>query len=450
MLAAFDDAIADGVDVVSFSIEGKLPAPYFEDAAARSFHAMRRGVLTSAAAGNFALFGGCVCNVAPWMLSVAASSTDRRLVDKLVLGNGKTIVRASINIFPKIEKAPLAIPINGSCGTESLAGQSYKRKIHLCDRGSNGTGPLLAGAAGVVVVTGEPDIAFAFPLPALAITQDQFTEILAYVNRTCKPVGTVHRTEATFDSKAPAVASFSSRGPNLISTGILKPDLSAPGIDILAAWTPVSSNLKGNRFATYNIISGTSMACPHATGVAAYVKSFHPDWSPAMIMSGLMTTATPMDPALNPGGGELVYGAGRLNPARARGPGHLRAVTGNNATACPAGGKRGGTADLNYPTMAHRALPGKNFTVHFPRTVTTVGAPGSVYTAKIVSSGPFIRVAVAPRKLVFSRLLQKLSFTVTARGALPAGNEFVSAAVVWSAGVRHAMANLGLRRFAIA
>jgi subtilisin family serine protease len=73
----------------------------------------------------------------------------------------------------------------------------------------------------------------------------------------------------------------------------LQPDLAAPGIDILAAWTPltpVSGNHKDNRFAAYNIISGTSMACPHATAAAAYVKSFHPGWSPAMIMSALITT----------------------------------------------------------------------------------------------------------------------------------------------------------------
>ncbi|WVZ62258.1 LOW QUALITY PROTEIN: hypothetical protein U9M48_012024 [Paspalum notatum var. saurae] len=475
-LAAFDDAVADGVDLISFSIGGTRPAPYFEDAAAvGAFHAMTRGVLTSAAAGNSALQGGRVCNVAPWVLSVAASSTDRRIVDKLVLGNGKTIV--------------------------SLAGQSYKGKILLCAGGNDGTGPLLAGAAGMVMVNGEPDVASMLPLPALTVTQDH------------RPVGTIHSAETAFDPDAPVVASFSSRGPNLISPGILKvlkyrlleedddysqetlnvqvmymfypwnlqPDLSAPGIDILAAWTPLSPVSGNNRFPAYNIISGTSMACPHATGAAAYVKSFHPDWSPAMIMSALITTdsstltvsrdltprsrhlreATPMDPSRSPGGGELAYGAGQLNPERARDPGlvydareddyvrmlcaegynstQLRAVTGSDATVCPAasGGRRGAAADLNYPTMAHhQASPGKNFSVRFPRTVTNVGAPGSVYVAEIVSSGPqYIRVAVAPRRLEFSSLLQKLSFTVTVSGALPAGNQFVSAAVVWSDGV---------------
>ncbi|KAJ1288111.1 hypothetical protein BS78_02G064900 [Paspalum vaginatum] len=467
VLAAFDDAVADGVDLISFSIGGTLPVPYFEDPAAiGAFHAMTRGVLTSAAAGNSALKGGRVCNVAPWVLSVAASSTDRRLVGKLVLGNGKTIVGASINTFPKVEKAPVILPINGSwCLPESLAGQSYKGKILLCAGGSDGTGPLLAGAAGTVMFNGEPDVAFMMPLPALTVTQDQFTEIVAYVNKTRHPVGTIHSAETAFDPNAPVVASFSPRGPNLISPGILKPDLSAPGIDILAAWTPlspVSGNGKDNGFPAHNIISGTSMACPHATGVAAYVKSFHHDWSPAMIMSALITTATPMDPSRSPGGGELAYGAGQLDPVRARDPGlvydareddyvrmlcaegynstQLRVVTGSDATACPAasGRRRGAAADLNYPTMAHhQASPGKNFSVRFPRTVTNVGAPGSVYVAKIVNSGPrYIRVAVAPRRLAFSSLLQKLSFTVTVSGALPAGNQFVSAAVVWSDGVR--------------
>ena len=73
----------------------------------------------------------------------------------------------------------------------------------------------------------------------------------------------------------------------------MQPDLTAPGVHILAAWSPISpiSKVPGdNRIAKYNIESGTSMACPHATGAAAYIKSFHPTWSPAAIKSALMTT----------------------------------------------------------------------------------------------------------------------------------------------------------------
>ncbi|GMY23629.1 subtilisin-like protease sbt4.4 [Fagus crenata] len=81
--------------------------------------------------------------------------------------------------------------------------------------------------------------------------------------------------------------------PNTIASDILKPDISAPGIDILAAFPPNASpsSVPEKRSVKYNILSGTSMACPHVAGAAAYLKTFHPDWSPSAIKSALMTTA---------------------------------------------------------------------------------------------------------------------------------------------------------------
>ncbi|XP_025800523.1 subtilisin-like protease SBT4.3 [Panicum hallii] len=466
VLAAFDDAVADGVDVISFSIGSKAPSPYFEDAAAiGSFHAMRRGVLTSAGAGNAGVVaGGSVCNVAPWMLSVAASSIDRRLVDKIVLGNGKTIVGASINTFPPVQNATLAFPVNGSCDPDDLDGGSYQGKIVLCPgQEGYGLGPKLAGAAGAVLVGDQPDVAFPLPLPALVVSQDQFDEILAYVNSTSNPVGTIGGTETATDPQAPKPASFSSPGPNLITPGILKPDLSAPGIEIIASWSPLSPtkfNPKDNGKVLYNIESGTSMACPHASGAAAYVKSFHRDWSPAMIMSALITTATPINTPANSGSNELKYGAGQLNPAKARDPGlvydaserdyiavlcaqgynatALALVTGSNATACANASVAGSVVgDLNYPTMAAQVDPGKNFTVGFPRTVTNVGDGGAVYNVKVVfavGAADGLAVAVSPSRLEFSEQNAKASFTVTVAGVAPGVGRVVSAAVVWSNG----------------
>ncbi|CAN6203288.1 unnamed protein product [Urochloa humidicola] len=471
MLAAFDDAAADGVDVISFSIGSTEPFPYFRSAQAiGSFHAMRRGVLTSAAAGNAALSGGHVCNVAPWMLSVAASSIDRRFVDRIVLGNGETIVGASINTFPTLTNATLAFPAGGSCDPDDLAGGSYKGKIVLCLPPQNnsrhpndGSGPLSAGAAGVVILARAHDVAFVLPLPGLTVTQDEFIQIMAYVNSTSNPVATIDRTESTGNPQAPVAASFSSPGPNLITPGILKPDLSAPGIDIIASWSMLASptgNPNDPRRVQYNIISGTSMACPHASGAAAYVKSFHRDWSPAMIMSALITTATPMDTPGNSNTTALKYGAGQLSPAKANDPGlvydasesdyvamlcaqgynatELALVTGSNVTSCAAAGGSGSGSgsDLNYPTMAARVEPGRNFTVSFPRTVTNVGGATEAYDVKVVvtsvQAAGYMVVDVSPRKLEFSERNQKVSFTVTVYGLAPAAEGQVnSAAVVW-------------------
>ncbi|KAJ1288112.1 hypothetical protein BS78_02G065000 [Paspalum vaginatum] len=470
-LAAFDDAIADGVDVISFSVGTRFPSFYFKSAAAiGSFHAMRRGVVTSAAAGNSGLSGGRVCNVAPWMLAVAASSIDRRLVDRVVLGNGTTVVGPSINTFPPVNNATLAFPVNGSCDPDDLAGVSYKGKILLCplEGGfrSQASGPFSAGAAGAVVAGKATDAAFAQPLPALVVTEGQFDDILAYFNSTSNPVGTIERTETTVNPQAPIPASFSSPGPNRITPEILKPDLSAPGIDIMASWSlhsPPSDDPDDKRRAQYIFETGTSMACPHASGAAAYVKSFHRDWSPAMIMSALITTATPMNTPGNADTNDLKYGAGQLSPAKARDPGlvydasegdyvamlctqgynatQLALIIGSNATACAAGNgstTAGSAGDLNYPSMAALVEPGKNFTVAFPRTVTNVGDDaGAVYDVEIISGAggaaeDRLAVAVTPARLEFSAQNPKASFTVTVSGVVAEAGQVVSAAVVWS------------------
>ncbi|KAJ1288119.1 hypothetical protein BS78_02G065300 [Paspalum vaginatum] len=470
ILAAFDDAIADGVDVISLSIAPRSPRPYFYDSIAiGSFHAVRRRVVTSAAAGNSGeVVGGLVANVAPWLLSVAASSIDRGFADKIVLGNGRTMVGASINTFPTVQNVALAFPADGSCDPRNLRKGSYKGKIVLCpDQNgspSNGSGPLLAGAAGIVVVSDEPDDAPTLPLPGLTVTQHEFDQIMAYVNSTSKPVGTIGRTETTTDPQAPRPASFSSPGPNMITPGILKPDLSAPGIGIIASWSLLSSPsgiANDTRRALYKIDSGTSMACPHASGAAAYVRSFHRGWSPAMIKSALITTATPMDTRGNSGSTALKYGAGQLNPAKAHDPGlvydasesdyvamlcaqgynatQLALVTGSNTTACAANGSAAGSpsgSDLNYPTMAASVQAGKSFTVEFPRTVTNVGdASGVVYDVKVVptdeAAAKDVAVDVSPSKLEFSAKNQKISFTVTVSGVVAGKGMVYSAAIVW-------------------
>ncbi|XP_066391995.1 subtilisin-like protease SBT4.9 [Miscanthus floridulus] len=349
------------------------------------------------------------------MLSVTASSIDRRFVDRVVLGNGKTIVGSSINTFPPVNNVTLAIPINGSCDPYYLVGDSYKGAI------------IAAGAA--------PDAAFIYPLPTLVVSENQFDEIMACANSTSNPVGTIETTVTTVNAQALMSASFSSPGPNIVTPDILKidiihlqPDLSAPGVDIIASWSllsPPSDDPNDQRRVQYSVNTGTSMACPHASGAAAYVKSVHRDWSPAMIISALITKATPMNTPGNAGTNDLKYGSGQLKPTKARDPGlvydasegdyiamlctqgynatQLALIVGSNATACSNGTTTMAAAsasDLNYLSMAARVEPGKSFTLVFPRTVTNVGASG---------------VAV----LEFSAQTPKASFTVTVSGVVP-------------------------------
>ena len=166
-----------------------------------------------------------------------------------------------------------------------------------------------------------------------------------------------------------------------------------------------------------------------------------------------------MNSAGNSGWTALKYGAGQLSPATARDPGlvydasegdyvamlcaqgynatQLALITGSNATSCADGSRSAGSSgsDLNYPTMAARVEPGKNFTVRFPRTVTNVGAASAAYDAKVLVSAEAAKdlaVDVSPSKLEFTALGQKASFTVTVSGVAPAAEGRVhSAAVVW-------------------
>ncbi|CAL5078899.1 unnamed protein product [Urochloa decumbens] len=473
VLAAFDDAVADGVDVISMSIVSRFAEYYFKNVEAiGSFHAARRGVVTSASAGNSGLSAGRVCNVAPWMLSVAASTVDRRFVDKIVLGNGKTVVGSSVNTFPPVNNATLVFPANGSCDPDELGGVSFKGKILLCplEGGfrTDASGPALAGAAGAVLAGSAPDVALTMPLPALVVSEGQFDEIMAYFNSTSNPVGSIERTDTTVNPQAPIAASFSSPGPSQITPEILKPDLSAPGVDIIASWSmlaPPSDDPNDKRRVQYSINTGTSMSCPHASGAAAYVKSHHLDWSPAMIMSALITTATPMSTPGNSNSSALKYGAGQLNPAKARDPGlvydasesdyvamlctqgynakQLALIIGSNATACGTGtaAANGSAGDLNYPTMAALVDPGKNFTVSFPRTVTDVRGDnaGAAYDVKVLfdprDAADHLVVGVAPSRLEFNATNgKKASFTVTVSGVVAEAGQVASAAVVWSDG----------------
>ncbi|WCJ20434.1 Subtilisin-like protease SBT4.4 [Euphorbia peplus] len=267
--------------------------------------------------GNSGPSLGSVASIAPWTLSVGASSTDRKIIGKVILGNGKTLVGNSVNSFDlNGENFPLIngvdakldgceVHLGSACIGECLDENLVKGKILVCDNEGGVEDAANKGAIGAIVKREQTqeDVSNLWPIPAVVLNDENFGALQSYMKSSKNPVGKILKSEEIKDSTAPLVASFSSRGPNKMAGDLLKPDIVAPGIDILAAYplSPPTSSSFEKRKVKYTVMSGTSMACPHAAGVAAYVRTFHPEWSPSAIQSAIMTTALPMNSTMNTG-----------------------------------------------------------------------------------------------------------------------------------------------------
>ncbi|ONI06852.1 hypothetical protein PRUPE_5G085400 [Prunus persica] len=257
------------------------------------------------------------------------------------------------------------------------------------------------------------------------------------LNLTSTPSSTILFNGATSDPLAPKVATFSSRGPNTASPGILKPDIIGPGVDILAAW-PVSVDNATKSNATFNIISGTSMSTPHLSGIAALLKSSHPDWSPAAIKSAIMTSAN----VLNLAGLPIVdqrlnladvyaIGAGHVNPTKANDPGliydtqpmdYIPYLCGLNYTEkeiqiitqqkvnCSQVGVIP-EAQLNYPSFSIKIGSNESQSQYYTRTVRNVGPASSTYNLDLLVPHK-MGMSVNPGVLTFTKVNQKITFHV--------------------------------------
>ncbi|KAK1409420.1 hypothetical protein QVD17_35946 [Tagetes erecta] len=467
ILAAFDDAVADGVDIISLSIGGFQPLPYFEDPIAiGAFHSMKNGILTSSSAGNRGPFLGSVTSVAPWFLSVAASSIDRKFLTRIVLGNNITYQGAAIHTFDAVVHPIVyggSVPNDGFvgeqsrfCDPNSLNPTLIENKIVVCENIQGPRNVFQSGGSGAVIDGdfGSEDYAENYPLPTTYLSSNDGNDVRSYINSTTTPNATILKTDELVDEVAPTVVSFSSRGPNRVTLDIIKPDLTAPGVEILAAWSQGTSvtGINGDtRVVPYNIISGTSMSCPHASAAAAYIKSFHPTWSPTAIKSALMTTATQMSSTKNPDA-EFAYGSGQIDPLKAIDPGlvydaqeqdyvsflcgqgyrdtSLRIVTGDSSACSEATNIT--VWNLNYPSFALSTRTAGSISRTFNRTVTNVGGADSSYEANVVAPSG-MEVSVNPSSLTFKSIGEKQSFVVTVTATI-GSNALLSGSLVWSDG----------------
>lgn len=452
ILAGLDAAIDDGVDVLSISLGGDA-VPFFQDnIAIGAFRAIEKGIFVSCAAGNSGPFNATLSNEAPWILTVGASTIDRSIKATAKLGNGQEFDGESLfqpGNFPSTLLPLVYAGMNGSstsalCGEGSLKGIDVKGKIVLCERGggiariAKGEEVKNAGGAGMILMNAETDgfstLADPHVLPATHVSYDAGLKIKAYIRSTTKPAVTILFKGTVIGlTDAPIVTSFSSRGPSVASPGILKPDIIGPGVSILAAW-PFSLDNSTISKANFNIISGTSMSCPHLSGIAALLKSSHPMWSPAAIKSAIMTTADSvtaqgkpiLDQTLQPAD-LFATGAGHVNPSRANNPGLVYDIQPNEYIPYLCGLGYNDTAvgilahrpikcsevssipegQLNYPSF----LVALGMSQTFTRTVTNVGEAKSYYTAVIVPPEG-VEVSVNPDKLYFSYVNQKVTYSV--------------------------------------
>ncbi|KAL9304230.1 hypothetical protein ACSQ67_021493 [Phaseolus vulgaris] len=471
ILAAFDSAVADGVDVVSLSVGGVVVPYHLDVIAIGAFGAASAGVFVSSSAGNGGPGGLTVTNVAPWVTTVGAGTIDRDFPANVKLGNGKIVPGISIyggpgltpdRMYPIVYAGIGQFGGGGGGGGDgyssslcldgSLDPKTVKGKIVVCDRGL---------------------VADCHVLPATAVGANAGDEIRNYIGNSRSPATAtiVFKGTRLGVRPAPVVASFSARGPNPVSPEILKPDVIAPGLNILAAWPdhvgPSGVPSDGRR-TEFNILSGTSMACPHVSGLAALLKAAHPDWSPAAIRSALMTTAYTVDnkgdPMLDESTGNVSsvfdYGAGHVHPVKAMNPGlvydispsdYVNFLCNSNYTTnsihvitrksadCSGAKRAGHSGNLNYPSLSavFQQYGKKRMSTHFIRTVTNVGDPNSVYKVTIKPPGGMV-VTVKPDTLTFRKMGQKLNFLVrvqTRAVKLSAGGSSVkSGSIVWSDG----------------
>lgn len=480
ILAAMDVAIRDGVDVLSLSLGG-FPIPFYDDTVAiGSFRAAEKGISVICAAGNNGPIRNSVANEAPWVTTVGASTLDRRFPAFVRMGSGRYLYGESMfpgNHFPMAQRELEVVYLTGGdmgseyCLEGSLSRAEVAGKMVVCDRGVNGRaekGEVVKRAGGVAMVLAnteinlEEDLVDAHVLPATLIGYSEAIQLKSYINSTKRPTAKIHFVGTVMGrSRAPAVARFSSRGPSLNNPTILKPDVIAPGVNIIAAWPQnlgPSGLLEDSRRVNFTVMSGTSMACPHVSGIAALIHSAHPNWSPAAVKSAMMTTADVTDhygkPIMdaNIPADHFAIGSGHINPAKAVDPGliydikpseyitHLCSLgytrsqiftISRRNISCKSIKQKSKGFNLNYPSIS-AIFTGRERVKVIDRRVTNVGRPNSIYSVE-VKAPEGVKIIVKPKMLIFRSINQALSYRVyviAKKGANPAS--FVQGELTWA------------------
>jgi subtilisin family serine protease len=461
LASAIDQAVADGVDVINYSIGGGASGPGGDEIA--FLFAEAAGVFVATSAGNSGPGPATLGNpgTMPWMTTVGASTQPRFFQGTVVLDNGSEYAGASLTqglaatalVDAEFAGGDLCLP--GTLDPIVVTG-----KVVLCRRGAiaradKSLAVYQAGGVGTILYNNSDDDNLSpdnHSTPAVHIDNTPGLAIKAHIAAGGSPTAAIIGEQVGEWESAPSMAIFSSRGPNPITPDILKPDITGPGFQVLAGNTPFP--IGGVQGELFQAIGGTSMSSPHVAGAFALLKQAHPDWTPAMAKSALMTTSyqnvvdndrsSPADPfgmgsghmdlgekaqkgsVFQPG---LAYDAGLFEYAAFSCGQNWDIFTPGSCTFLDSIGVPSEAYNLNYPSIGLADIPGSRTVT---RTVTSVANDKGWRTYNVsVSKPPGYDVTVSPSSF---RLKpgQSASYevTVTNLGA-PAG-EWRFGSLTWS------------------
>lgn len=444
-VAAVEKALEDGVDVLNYSISGSATS-VIDPVSVAFLNAAAAGVFVAASAGNSGPTASTVNHGGPWVTTVAASSFSQELQGTVEFADGTKFRGASI-MNKEVKDAGVVLAANAAaaagnpnaalCGPDTLDPAKVAGKVVVCDRGvfdrvAKSAEVARGGGVGMILVN----------LSSSSLDTDKHAVPTVHVNPPATEaikakVAAEPGTTVSLANKdttglpleaQPQIAGFSSRGPLLATdSDLLKPDVAAPGVAVLAGVSPIGTG--GDEF---GFMSGTSMAAPHVAGYGALLLGKNPTWSPATIKSAMMTTAGDV---LNADGSKNTdvhaTGAGQVDPARMTDPGlvydanledYLNFIQGTGVNI----GQESSTLprDMNVPSFSLGNLAGK---ITVTRTLTAL-TPG-VY--KVKANVPGIKVSVAPAALNFKAAGETKTFKVSFENKGAALGQFAMGSLTW-------------------
>ncbi|MEO5778956.1 MAG: S8 family serine peptidase [Arthrobacter oryzae] len=443
-IGAINQAVLDGVDVLNYSISGATDTT--TDPVSMAFlSAASAGIFVAASAGNSGPTASTVNHGAPWLTTVAASSFSQELQGTVEFSDGIKYRGASI-MNGQVANAGVVLAADAGsgagdanlCVAGSLDPAKIAGRVVVCDRGvvdrvEKSAEVLRGGGVGMILVnlSNSSLDTDKHAVPTVHVNPPATEAIKAKVAANpALTVSLVNKDTTGLPPEAqPQIAGFSSRGPLLANgSDLLKPDVAAPGVAVLAGVSPIGTG--GDNF---GFLSGTSMAAPHVAGFGALILSRNPLWSPAAVKSAMMTTAGAIklaDGSVNTD--VFATGAGQVDPARVLEPGLIYDATTDDYAAFVRGtgfdtDKKGPTTkprDMNVASFALGNLAGK---IEVTRTVTAL-TPG-VYRVKVDLPG--VRVKVTPEMLNFGAAGQKRTFKVSFENEGAALGQFAKGSLTW-------------------